>query len=51
MEYIGHRWIPLTKASTAELWFFPWWAPEQTAEKAVEMLVIWDALGPIVTSL
>ena len=21
-EFTGHRWIPLTKASDAELWFF-----------------------------
>ena len=25
---IGHRWIPLTKASDAELWCFLWSAPE-----------------------
>ena len=23
-EYTGHRWIPLTKASDAELWYFLW---------------------------
>ena len=23
-EFVGHRWIPLTKASDAELWFFIW---------------------------
>ena len=23
-EFTGHRWIPLTKASDAELWFAPW---------------------------
>ena len=26
----GHRWIPLTKASDAELWCFLWFAPAQT---------------------
>ena len=26
-EFIGHRWIPLTKASDAELWYFLWSAP------------------------
>ena len=26
-EFTGHRWIPLTKASNAELWFFIWSAP------------------------
>ena len=29
-EFTGHRWILLTKASDAELWCFPWSAPEQT---------------------
>ena len=29
-EFTGHRWIPLTKASDAELWCFLWSAPEQT---------------------
>ena len=28
----GHRWIPLTKASDAELWYFLCFAPEQTVE-------------------
>ena len=28
VEFTGHRWIPLTKASDAELWCFPWSAPE-----------------------
>ena len=32
-ESIGHRWIPLTKASDAELWRFLWSAPGQTAEQ------------------
>ena len=50
-ESTGHRWIPLTKASEMELWCFLWCAPEQTAEQTVEMLVIWDALALIVTSL
>ena len=27
-ELIGHRWIPLTKASDAQLWSFIWSAPE-----------------------
>ena len=29
-EFTGHRWIPLTKASDAELWCLLWSAPEQT---------------------
>ena len=31
-EFTGHRWIPLTRASDAELWCFLWSAPEQTVE-------------------
>ena len=27
-EFTGHRWIPLTKASDAELWCFLWSSPE-----------------------
>ena len=27
-EFTGHRWIPRTKASNAELWCFLWYAPE-----------------------
>ena len=27
-DFAGHRWIPLTKASDAELWCFIWSAPE-----------------------
>ena len=27
-EFTGHLWIPLTKASDAELWYFLWSAPE-----------------------
>ena len=26
-EFTGHRWIPITKASDAELWWFFWSAP------------------------
>ena len=32
----GHRWIPLTKASDAELWCFLWFTPEQTAWQTTE---------------
>ena len=31
-EFTGQRWIPLTKASDAELWCFLWSAPEQMVE-------------------
>ena len=50
-ESTGHRWIPLTKASDAELWCFLWSAPEQTVKQTNEMPVIWDAIALIVTSL
>ena len=35
-ETTGHGSIPLTKASDAELWCFPWSAPEQTVEQALD---------------
>ena len=47
----GHRWIPLPKASDAELWRFLWSAPEQMVEQAIETLVIWDAIALIMMSL
>ena len=50
-EFTGHRWIPLTKASDAELWWFLLSAPEQTAEQTVETPVIWEAIALIMTSL
>ena len=31
-EFIGHRWIPLTKAIVAELRYFLWFVPEQMVE-------------------
>ena len=31
-EFTSHRWIPLTKASDAELWSFLWSALEQTVQ-------------------
>ena len=31
-ESTGHRWIPLTKASDAELCWYLWSAPEQPVE-------------------
>ena len=31
-EFSGHRWIPLTKSSDAELWCFLWSAHEQTVD-------------------
>ena len=50
-ENNGHRWIPLTKASDAELWCFLWSAPEQTVEQTIETPVIWDAIALIMTSV
>ena len=50
-ESTGHRWIPLTKASSAELWCFLLSTPEQTVGQTIGMLVIWDAIALIMTSL
>ena len=47
-ESTGHRWIPLTKASDAELSCLLWSATEQTVEQTIETPVIWNA---IMTSL
>ena len=50
-EFTGHWWIPLTKASGAELWCFLWSAPEPTVEQIIETPVTWDAIALIMTSL
>ena len=50
-EFTGHRWIPQTKASGAELWRFLWVAPEPTDELTMETPLIWDAIALIMTSL
>ena len=50
-ESTSDQWIPLTKASDAELWCFLWCAPEQTAEQTVQMSVIWDTIALIMMSL
>ena len=50
-DFSGRRWIPLTKASDAELWCFLWSAPEQTVKWTIETPVSWDAIAFITTSL
>ena len=45
------NWIHPTKASDAELLYFLWSSPEQTAEQTIETQVIWDAIALIMTSL
>ena len=50
-EFTGHRWIPLRKASDAELWCFLWSAPEQSIEQTIKTPVIWNAIALIMTSL
>ena len=50
-EFTGHRWIPLTKTSDVELWYFFWSASEQTTETTMETPVIWDAIAHIIPSL
>ena len=32
-EFTGHRWIPRTKASDLELWYFLWSTPEKRSSK------------------
>ena len=50
--FAGHRWVPLTKASHAELWcFFFDLGFEQMVESTIVRLVIWDAIALIITSL
>ena len=44
-ESTGDRWIPLTKASEAELRCFLLSVPEQTVEQTIEMPVIWDTIA------
>ena len=41
-EFNGHRWIPHTKASDAELWCFLWSVSEPTVEQTIQTPVIWD---------
>ena len=48
-ESTGHRWIPLTKASDAEIWCFLW--SKQTAKQPIETPVIGNVIAPIMSSL
>ena len=50
-ESTGHLWIPLTKASDAELSCVLWSAHEQTVEQTIETLAIWDGIALIMTPL
>ena len=50
-ESTGHRRIPLTNASDAELRCFLWSAPEQTFKETMETPLILDAIALIMTSL
>ena len=47
-ETTSHRWIPLTKVSDAELWCFPWSAPDQTVERTNETPLISDATALVI---
>ena len=49
-KFTGHRLIPRTKASDAEIWCFLWSAPVLTVWVNNSELVIWDAILPIMTS-
>ena len=48
-ESTGHRWIPLIKASDAELWCLILSAPQQRVMQTIETPVIWDAIAVIMT--
>ena len=50
-EFTGHRWIPRTKASDAELWCFLLSSHEQTAKQTIELPVICDATALIMMSI
>ena len=50
-EFTGHRWIPLAKASDAELWCFLRSAHEQKIDQTIETMVIWGTIALIMTSL
>ena len=52
-DFTGHRGIPRTKSSDAELWYFRWSAPEATVEQKLVMgtPVIGDAIVLIMTPL
>ena len=43
-QFTDHRWIPLIKASDAELWCFVWSAPQPAVGQTLETPVIWDAI-------
>ena len=44
-------WIPLTRASDAELWCLPWCSPDQANEQTIETPVIWDTITVVLTLL
>ena len=50
-EFTGDRWIPLTKASDADLWCFLWSSPWINGWVNNRKPVIWDAIALTVTSL
>ena len=50
-ETTDHRWIPLTKASDADIWCFLWSTPEQTVERTIETLEVWNTVVLIMMSL
>ena len=49
-ESTGHRWIPLTNASEAELWCFLWYASEQMVQRTIETPIILHYIELILTS-
>ena len=47
----GNPPVGVPKASDAELWFYLWSEPEQTAEQTFEAPIIWDAIALSMMSL
>ena len=45
-ESNSHRWIPLTKASDAELWSFPWSTPEKKKQLSKQSRRWWFETTP-----
>ena len=51
-EFTYHRWIPLTEANDAELWYFFFDLHQnKMVEQTIETQLIWDAVALIMTSL
>ena len=50
-EFTGHRWFPTQRTVTRSFNVFLWSAPEPTVGQTMQMVVIWDANAPIMSSM